>query len=111
MNGGEGSAHGARNRATRLPNDWCPDSDAPANQKLHATRADAWLADQLERFRDYWSAKSGKDATKLDWDATWRNWIKRADDYGHSGAKSESRDDAWPEPVQHPAGLYERDAS
>lgn len=28
---------------------------------------------QAEMFRDHWVAKSGKDATKLDWEATWRN--------------------------------------
>jgi hypothetical protein len=30
------------------------------------------------KFVDYWHAKSGKDATKNDWNATWRNWIRRA---------------------------------
>lgn len=33
---------------------------------------------QAEMFRDHWVAKSGKDATKLDWEATWRNWIRKA---------------------------------
>lgn len=33
---------------------------------------------QADMFRDHWVAKSGKDATKLDWEATWRNWIRRA---------------------------------
>ena len=28
-------------------------------------------------FIDYWSAKAGKDAMKLDWVATWRNWLRR----------------------------------
>ncbi|TCR63191.1 YdaU family protein [Bosea sp. BK604] len=33
------------------------------------------LIDPLaNRFRDFWTAKPGKDALKLDWDATWRNW-------------------------------------
>lgn len=30
-----------------------------------------------ERFVNHWRAKSGKDATKLDWPATWRNWLLR----------------------------------
>ena len=30
-----------------------------------------------EEFADYWAAKTGKDATKLDWFATWRNKIRR----------------------------------
>lgn len=28
-------------------------------------------------FRDHWTAKTGKDATRLDWLATWRNWVRR----------------------------------
>lgn len=33
---------------------------------------------EAAKFRDYWIAKSGKDAAKLDWQATWRNWIRNA---------------------------------
>lgn len=29
-----------------------------------------------EKFRDHWVAKTGKDATKVDWLATWRNWCR-----------------------------------
>jgi len=32
---------------------------------------------QEEIFKDYWTAKAGKDAVKLDWQSTWRNWIRR----------------------------------
>jgi len=28
-------------------------------------------------FKDYWISKAGKDATKVDWLATWRNWLRR----------------------------------
>jgi hypothetical protein len=27
------------------------------------------------KFCNYWQAKSGKDATKLDWDKTFKNWV------------------------------------
>jgi hypothetical protein len=37
-------------------------------------------------FVDYWRAKSGKDATKVDWVATWRNWLRRDGD-SKPGAK------------------------
>jgi hypothetical protein len=33
---------------------------------------------ETEKFINYWTARSGKDATKLDWSATWRNWILNA---------------------------------
>jgi len=29
-----------------------------------------------DRFHDYWTAKPGKDGVKLDWYATWRNWVR-----------------------------------
>lgn len=40
-----------------------------------------WTPDQVrsiaESFRDHWSAKpDGRDARKVDWLATWRNWCK-----------------------------------
>lgn len=41
-----------------------------------------WPADYIRleaaKFRDHWVSKSGKDATKLDWMATWRNWCRNA---------------------------------
>lgn len=30
----------------------------------------------LANFCDYWTAKTGKEATKLDWLATWRYWLR-----------------------------------
>ena len=30
------------------------------------------------KFRDYWLAKAGKDGAKLDWSATWRNWVRNS---------------------------------
>lgn len=39
---------------------------------------------QVERtakmFADYWHAKAGTKAVKLDWLATWRNWCRREHD-------------------------------
>jgi hypothetical protein len=31
-----------------------------------------------ENFCDYWRAKAGSDARKLDWPATWRRWMRTA---------------------------------
>lgn len=28
-------------------------------------------------FRDYWIAKPGKDGRKIEWEATWRNWVRK----------------------------------
>lgn len=53
-------------RATRLPDDWHP-------------RAEDGLDNlELAKFRDYWKAVPGQKGVKLDWDATWRNWLRTA---------------------------------
>lgn len=33
---------------------------------------------QADRFRDYWIAEAGARAAKLEWQATWRNWVRKA---------------------------------
>lgn len=69
-------------RGTRLPPDWQPNLDDRAYAEglgLDATRI-------AEAFRDYWHAKAGKDAVKLDWSATWRGWCRREAERGGGGA-------------------------
>lgn len=65
-----------RRRATRISEGFqvTPEMRLWASQK--APNAD--LGMETEKFINYWVAKSGKDATKLDWTATWRNWILNA---------------------------------
>jgi hypothetical protein len=31
---------------------------------------------ETENFLDYWRSKAGKNAVKMDWEATWRTWIR-----------------------------------
>lgn len=61
-------------RGTRLPADWQPAPDLIAWARK--TRPDLDPALQAESFRDYWHAKPGKEGRKVDWVATWRNWIR-----------------------------------
>jgi uncharacterized protein YdaU (DUF1376 family) len=63
-------------RATRIPDDWGPDASEAVRLGLPEQR----IAFEADRFRDYWRGKSGKDATKADWLATWRNWCRTAVD-------------------------------
>lgn len=68
---------GARKRATRLPSDWVPneiDFEFAHSKGLPHRE----IATEAQKFANYWTAKSGRDATKLDWPATWRNWILNA---------------------------------
>lgn len=48
------------------------------------------------KFRDFWHAKSGRDATKVDWKATWRNWCRTA--RGGGGQMGFTPPAATPEP-------------
>lgn len=36
------------------------------------------IGPEFDRFQDYWTAVPGQKGRKLDWLATWRNWIRRA---------------------------------
>lgn len=54
-----------------LPDDWRPDA-LDAGVPVGAVDLES------SKFRDYWVAKTGKDATKHDWRATWRNWCRNA---------------------------------
>jgi len=69
---------GAAQRANRLPKDFVvpPEWRAWAAQELRLSRS--VIDTEAAKFVDYWHAKSGKDATKLDWQATWRNWCRNA---------------------------------
>ena len=67
-----------KKRATRLPDDWRPDREYwEAAQLINKSITQEWFVATAHKFKDYWIAKSGKDATKADWLATWRNWIRR----------------------------------
>ena len=64
-------------RGTRMKEDWFL-SKALGEwtvQYLGYTRQEVMQAQ--DEFRDYWLARSDSDAIKLDWDATWRNWMRR----------------------------------
>lgn len=62
-----------RTRGSRLPPDWQPSEllKAWAQQK----RPDLDCGTTVEKFRNYWIAKPGKDGLKLDWEATFRTWV------------------------------------
>jgi len=80
----------ARARGTRLDRAWVPD---PVFHREHGW-TDAQANYELEKFRDHWCAKAGAGATKLDWDATWRNWLRKAAEMGQ-GPRSGGGATAW----------------
>ncbi len=67
----------AQSRATRLPANWMPTPEGAEFARSHGL-SEADGSRELEKFVNHWTAKSGRDATKHDWDATWRNWVLRS---------------------------------
>ena len=68
---------GSRARATghRLPMDWQPSAaDVEFARELISQQ---WHVER-DRFRDYWHGKPGAAGRKVDWSATWRNWVRKA---------------------------------
>jgi hypothetical protein len=81
-------------RATRLPADWI----APPEfiDFCKAERPDLNPQAMQDKFRDYWVGVPGAKGTKLDWPATWRNFIRseRAPPRAHVPAYQTANDKA-----------------
>lgn len=64
-------------RGTRLPADWEPTAEF-INEAIRVGLSFDQAMDEADKFRDYWTARAGREAVKLDWLATWRNWCRNA---------------------------------
>lgn len=61
-------------RGSRLPTDWVLPKDW--KEWAEQERPDLNIKTVADSFRDFWIAKAGSGGVKLDWQATWRNWIR-----------------------------------
>ena len=65
-------------RSTRLP----PAMQLPDEWLSFAQTTRRWSKESVElefqTFLDYWHAQPGQKGVKLDWLATWRNWVRRS---------------------------------
>lgn len=69
-------ARPTKKRGTRLPPDWSPDAELAA--WVSTEKPGFPMTSELAKFRDYWAAKAGAGGVKLDWSATFRNWVRNA---------------------------------
>jgi uncharacterized protein YdaU (DUF1376 family) len=67
----------AEARGTRLTDDWRPSSD-DVQYARDINLPDQTIRVEVEKFKNYWLAKSGSSAVKLDWSRTWKNWVLSA---------------------------------
>jgi hypothetical protein len=63
-----------RTKGSRLSADFALPDEWVAFCQQH--RPDLNPAVVFDGFKDYWVSKTGSAATKLDWTATWRNWVR-----------------------------------
>lgn len=86
-----------KRRGTRLPEGWRPSPDllAWAMEETARRGVAVDLDDQVERFRDFWLSKPGAHGVKLDWDRTFRNWVRRACDMAREGSWARRRPDVF----------------
>lgn len=81
-------------KGTRLPTDWSlPEEWMEWALNERPDWGDVDVLKVAETFKDFWIAKTGSSATKMDWLATWRNWV-RNEKRGHfkpSSSKPQSR--------------------
>lgn len=85
---------GASQHGTRLPDNWVP-ARSDTNLATEERHSPEWLTDQLDRFRDYWAGVAGQRGRKVDWDATWRNWIRRSAETTGARSGAGLSDNEW----------------
>ncbi|WP_273757141.1 DUF1376 domain-containing protein [Bartonella sp. MM73XJBT] len=103
-------------RGCRLPDDFEPDYDFALAEGLPPER----IKIEIAKFRDYWRSKAGANATKTDWQATWRNWVRNSKDhkinqqggnYGKTSTKQTEQQRGWSYRVaQHMSNIKNSDS-
>jgi len=61
-------------RGSRLAPDFCFTKEW--EQFCQQTRPELNPVKTFDQFKDYWIAQAGQKGVKLDWFATWRNWVR-----------------------------------
>lgn len=69
-------------RGHRLPEGWIPDQHTIDIMVAELHVPSAVLASEHRKFCDYFYSVPGQRGVKLDWDRTWRNWMRTASERG-----------------------------
>jgi hypothetical protein len=85
-------------RGYRLPEYWAPSEPTVqwANEKSGLSSEK--LRTEFEKFCDYWHSATGRGSTKQNWDAAFRNWIRKATE---SSARPRSNRWSHIDQIQH----------
>jgi hypothetical protein len=86
------SAKPARSkRGSRVPEDFAVTDDMRAWAAANTPSID--VDAETAKFVDHWKAQPGQKGVKLDWLSTWRNWMRRAVEYGSRGGGYRTQED------------------
>jgi hypothetical protein len=66
-------------RGSRLPDDWMPSRNDVEWARERHPAVDS--RSETDKFRDHWASQPGAKGRKIDWHATWRNWIRKAAEF------------------------------
>lgn len=66
----------APKKGHRIPDGWIPSDDIANAMVSECPNVNQQM--EYRKFVDYWSSQPGAKGVKLDWNATYRNWIRRA---------------------------------
>ncbi len=83
----------------RLPCDWQPEALTGGLADSIENWPPGAIERELARFRDWAASATGQTALKSDWQATWRNWLRRAED---DGKYRDKRKPASNDEIQNP---------
>jgi len=73
----EANASLAKKRGTRLPDDWFLPMDW-GKWAVSEGYSHEQIKVEADKFKDYWHGVAGAKGVKLDWLATWRNWMRNS---------------------------------
>lgn len=79
-------------RATRLSEEWKPSDELIEWARIECPRVDVHV--ETESFVDYWLAKPS-NATKLDWNRTWKSWMRRVNQRQTVSRRRTAAEENW----------------
>ncbi|MEM7191291.1 MAG: hypothetical protein AAF405_00240 [Pseudomonadota bacterium] len=79
-----------KRRGARLREDWVLPR-AWGSWAVEQGWPEAVIRAEADKFKDYWIAIPGQKGVKLDWQATWRNWMRRNHPITTGGTHERSR--------------------
>lgn len=77
--------HAPQKRGSRITQGWIPKQETIQKLREEFPHIDQQM--ECKKFVDHWLAESGSKASKLDWEATYRNWIRRSAEYNPAPSK------------------------